>query len=129
MDATPLTLGQEFSGYVAQVDYSMRAINNALVVVGELALGGTAVGTGLKNDFNNSCVKYIKEKGDNGIALMIGYKNCLDDKKIHQSFLELLIASKGEEPSAKRKKGGKTYRHKDRKRTNPHVQTRRHTKR
>jgi fumarate hydratase class II len=47
MDATPLTLGQEFSGYVAQLDYSMRAINNALVVVGELALGGTAVGTGL----------------------------------------------------------------------------------
>ena len=47
MDATPLTLGQEFSGYVAQIDYSIRAINNALVVVGELALGGTAVGTGL----------------------------------------------------------------------------------
>jgi fumarate hydratase class II len=47
MDATPLTLGQEFSGYVAQLDYSMRAINNALVVVSELALGGTAVGTGL----------------------------------------------------------------------------------
>jgi fumarate hydratase class II len=47
MDATPLTLGQEFSGYVAQLDYAMRAINNALVVVSELALGGTAVGTGL----------------------------------------------------------------------------------
>lgn len=47
MDATPLTLGQEFSGYVAQIDYSMRAIHNALVAVSELALGGTAVGTGL----------------------------------------------------------------------------------
>lgn len=47
MDATPLTLGQEFSGYVAQIDYSMRAVQNALVVVSELALGGTAVGTGL----------------------------------------------------------------------------------
>jgi fumarate hydratase class II len=47
MDATPLTLGQEFSGYVAQLDYSMRAIHNALVAVSELALGGTAVGTGL----------------------------------------------------------------------------------
>ncbi|NDE03482.1 MAG: class II fumarate hydratase [Flavobacteriia bacterium] len=45
--ATPLTLGQEFSGYVAQLDYSMRAIHNALVAVSELALGGTAVGTGL----------------------------------------------------------------------------------
>ncbi len=47
MDATPLTLGQEFSGYVQQLDNSMRAINNALEMVGELALGGTAVGTGL----------------------------------------------------------------------------------
>lgn len=47
MDATPLTLGQEFSGYVAQLNYSIRAINNALEVVRELALGGTAVGTGL----------------------------------------------------------------------------------
>ncbi len=47
MDATPLTLGQEFGGYVQQIDNSMRAINNALEVVKELALGGTAVGTGL----------------------------------------------------------------------------------
>jgi fumarate hydratase class II len=47
MDATPLTLGQEFSGYVQQLDNSMRAINHALEVVRELALGGTAVGTGL----------------------------------------------------------------------------------
>ena len=47
MDATPLTLGQEFSGYVQQIDNSMRAIKNSLEVVRELALGGTAVGTGL----------------------------------------------------------------------------------
>jgi fumarate hydratase class II len=47
MDATPLTLGQEFSGYVQQIDNSIRAIRNALEVVRELALGGTAVGTGL----------------------------------------------------------------------------------
>jgi fumarate hydratase, class II len=47
MDATPLTLGQEFSGYVQQIDNSMRAIMSALEVVKELALGGTAVGTGL----------------------------------------------------------------------------------
>ena len=47
MDATPLTLGQEFSGYMQQIDNSMRAIKNALEVVRELALGGTAVGTGL----------------------------------------------------------------------------------
>jgi fumarate hydratase class II len=47
MDATPLTLGQEFSGYVQQLDNSMRTIENALQMVLELALGGTAVGTGL----------------------------------------------------------------------------------
>ncbi len=47
MDATPLTLGQEFSGYVQQIDNSQRAIKNALEAVRELALGGTAVGTGL----------------------------------------------------------------------------------
>ena len=47
MDATPLTLGQEFSGYVAQLDYGMRAVRNALAHVAELALGGTAVGTGI----------------------------------------------------------------------------------
>jgi fumarate hydratase class II len=47
MDATPLTLGQEFTGYVQQIDNSVRAIKNALEAVRELALGGTAVGTGL----------------------------------------------------------------------------------
>jgi fumarate hydratase, class II len=47
MDATPLTLGQEFSGYVQQIDNSTRTLNHALEMVCELALGGTAVGTGL----------------------------------------------------------------------------------
>jgi fumarate hydratase class II len=47
MDATPLSLGQEFSGYVQQIDNGIRALNNALEAVRELALGGTAVGTGL----------------------------------------------------------------------------------
>jgi len=47
MDATPLSLGQEFSGYVQQIDNSMRTLRNALEMVRELALGGTAVGTGL----------------------------------------------------------------------------------
>lgn len=47
MDATPLTLGQEFSGYVQQITNSIRAIKNAMEAVRELALGGTAVGTGL----------------------------------------------------------------------------------
>ncbi|WP_373400572.1 class II fumarate hydratase [Algoriphagus halophilus] len=47
MDATPLTLGQEFSGYVAQLDHGIKAIKNTLPHLSELALGGTAVGTGL----------------------------------------------------------------------------------
>lgn len=47
MDATPITLGQELSGYVAQLDHGMRALKNTLAHLGELALGGTAVGTGL----------------------------------------------------------------------------------
>ena len=47
MDATPLTLGQEFSGYVAQLEYGIQAIENTLSHLSELALGGTAVGTGL----------------------------------------------------------------------------------
>jgi fumarate hydratase class II len=47
MDATPLTLGQELSGYVAQLDHGMKAIRNSLSHLSELALGGTAVGTGI----------------------------------------------------------------------------------
>ncbi|EAQ40510.2 fumarate hydratase class II [Dokdonia sp. MED134] len=47
MDATPLTLGQEFSGYVSQLDHGLKALENTLDHLAELALGGTAVGTGL----------------------------------------------------------------------------------
>lgn len=47
MDATPLTLGQEFSGYAAQLSYALKAIHNASAHLSELALGGTAVGTGI----------------------------------------------------------------------------------
>ncbi|HEX2608836.1 MAG TPA: class II fumarate hydratase [Flavisolibacter sp.] len=47
MDATPLTLGQEFSGYVSQLDHGMKALQNTLPHLAELALGGTAVGTGI----------------------------------------------------------------------------------
>ncbi|MEW7292921.1 class II fumarate hydratase [Aquimarina sp. 2304DJ70-9] len=47
MDATPLTIGQELSGYVSQLDHGLKALENTLPHMGELALGGTAVGTGL----------------------------------------------------------------------------------
>ena len=47
MDATPLTVGQEFSGYVSQLNHGLRAIRNTMTHLSELALGGTAVGTGI----------------------------------------------------------------------------------
>jgi len=61
MDATPLTLGQEFSGYVSQIDHGLRALRNALPHLGELALGGTAVGTGLNapKDFDAKVTREI----------------------------------------------------------------------
>lgn len=63
MDATPLTLGQEISGYVAQLDYSIKAIKNTLPHLAELALGGTAVGTGLNTPegYDVLVAKYIAE--------------------------------------------------------------------
>lgn len=66
MDATPLTLGQEFSGYVAQLDYAMKAITNTLDHLQEIALGGTAVGTGLNTpkDYDVTVAKYISEFTD-----------------------------------------------------------------
>ncbi|MCO5238270.1 MAG: class II fumarate hydratase [Chitinophagaceae bacterium] len=61
MDATPLTLGQEFSGYVSQLDHGLKAIKNSLAHLGELALGGTAVGTGLNTpeDYAANVAKHI----------------------------------------------------------------------
>lgn len=63
MDAVPLTLGQEFSGYVAQMDYGLAAIRAALPMLYELALGGTAVGTGLNahKDFAHKVAQKIAE--------------------------------------------------------------------
>lgn len=61
MDATPLTLGQEFSGYVSQIDHGLRTIKNSLAHLSELALGGSAVGTGLNVPKNYDVIvaKYI----------------------------------------------------------------------
>lgn len=63
MDATPLTLGQEFSGYVAQLDYAKKSIENSLAHLSELALGGTAVGTGLNapKDYDIKVAEYISK--------------------------------------------------------------------
>ena len=54
MDATPLTVGQEFSGYVSQLNHGLRALKNTLPHLAELALGGTAVGTGINTPENYS---------------------------------------------------------------------------
>ncbi|MEN8702543.1 MAG: class II fumarate hydratase [Polaribacter sp.] len=61
MDATPLTLGQEFSGYVAQLNFGLKALNNTLEHLSQLALGGTAVGTGLNTPkgYDVLVAKYI----------------------------------------------------------------------
>jgi fumarate hydratase class II len=63
MDATPLTLGQEISGYVAQLNHGLKALRNTLSHLSELALGGTAVGTGLNtpNGYDVVVAKYIAE--------------------------------------------------------------------
>lgn len=66
MDATPLTLGQEFSGYVSQLEHGLKAIKNTLPHLAELALGGTAVGTGINTP------KGYAEKVAQKIAEMTG---------------------------------------------------------
>jgi len=61
MDATPLTVGQEFSGYVSQLNHGLKAIKNTLAHLSELALGGTAVGTGINTPagYSENVAKHI----------------------------------------------------------------------
>jgi len=63
MDATPLTLGQELSGYVAQLNYGIKAVKNTLAHLSEVALGGTAVGTGLNTpkNYDVTVAKFIAQ--------------------------------------------------------------------
>ncbi len=63
MDATPLTLGQEFSGYVSQLNHGLKALKNTLPHLSELALGGTAVGTGINTPkgYSENVAKYIAQ--------------------------------------------------------------------
>lgn len=63
MDATPLTVGQEFSGYVSQLDHGLKAIQNTLPHLSELALGGTAVGTGINTppDYSENVARHIAD--------------------------------------------------------------------
>ncbi len=87
MDATPLTLGQEFSGYVSQLDHGLNAINNSLSHLSELALGGTAVGTGL-----NTPKGYAEEVASN-IAQLTGFEfvtaeNKFESLAAHDAIVE-----------------------------------------
>ena len=93
MDATPLTLAQEFSAYVAQIDNSIRAINNALVAVSELALGGTAVGTGL-NAPKGYDVLVAKKIADFTGLPFITAKNKFEVLAAHDAMVELSGALK-----------------------------------
>jgi len=66
MDATPITLGQEFSGYVSQVDHGINTIENAIHHLSELPIGGTAVGTGLNTPkgYSSKIVEYISKNSE-----------------------------------------------------------------
>lgn len=93
MDATPLTLGQEFSGYVAQIDNSIRCIKNALEAVTELALGGTAVGTGL-NTPKGYDVLVAKKIADFTGLPFITANNKFEALAAHDAMVELSGALK-----------------------------------
>ncbi|HEY5690705.1 MAG TPA: class II fumarate hydratase [Cyclobacteriaceae bacterium] len=93
MDATPLTLGQEFSGYVQQLENGIRSIKNALEMVRELALGGTAVGTGLNTPIGYDVLVAKK------IADLTGYPfitapNKFEALAAHDAMVELSGALK-----------------------------------
>ena len=66
MDATPITLGQEFSGYVSQIDHGIKSLQNSLDHLSELPLGGTAVGTGLNTPkgYSKKVVEHISKNSD-----------------------------------------------------------------
>ena len=93
MDATPLTLGQEFSAYVAQLDNSIRAIQNALEAVTELALGGTAVGTGLNTPKGYDRLVAKKIADFTGFPFVTA-KNKFEALAAHDAMVELSGAFK-----------------------------------
>jgi fumarate hydratase, class II len=93
MDATPLTLGQVFSGFVQQLDQSARAIKNALEVVKELALGGTAVGTGLNAPKDYDVVVARKIAALTGLPFVTA-PNKFEALAAHDAMVELSGALK-----------------------------------
>ena len=87
MDATPITLGQEFSGYVAQLKFGLLALERSLDHLKELALGGTAVGTGLNapKGYDNRVAEYIAKF--TGLPFVTA-KNKFEALAAHDAFVE-----------------------------------------
>ena len=99
MDATPLTLGQEFSGYVTQLDNGIAAINRAMKPAAELALGGTAVGTGLNTPkgYSELVARFIAE--ESGLPFVTA-ENKFEALAAHDAMVELHGAIKRSAVSA-----------------------------
>ena len=87
MDATPVTLGQELSGYVAQLDFGIKAIKNSLKHLSHLALGGTAVGTGLNTPKGYSKLVAKKIAELTGLPFITG-KNKFEGLAAHDAIVE-----------------------------------------
>ncbi|MBX3101099.1 MAG: class II fumarate hydratase [Bacteroidetes bacterium] len=88
MDATPLTLGQEFSGYVTQLNHSIQAIRNCLPHVAELALGGTAVGTGINTPKGYATLVAEKIAALSGLPFVTA-ENKFEALAAHDAMVEL----------------------------------------
>jgi fumarate hydratase, class II len=93
MDAVPLTLGQEISGYVKQIDNGMRAIRNSLTMVSELALGGSAVGTGLNTPGGYSELVAARISELTGLPFITA-PNKFESLASHDAMVELSSALK-----------------------------------
>jgi fumarate hydratase class II len=87
MDATPLTVGQELSGYVAQLNHGLRAIKNSLAHLSELALGGTAVGTGINTPPNYAANVAKKITGLTGLPFVTA-ENKFESLAAHDAIVE-----------------------------------------
>lgn len=87
MDATPLTLGQEFGGYVSQLDHGLRALENTLPHLAELALGGTAVGTGLNTPKGYAEIVAKKIAEFTGLPF-VSAENKFEALAAHDAFVE-----------------------------------------
>ena len=87
MDATPLTLGQVFSGYVSQLDHGLKSLNNTLFHLSELALGGTAVGTGINTPkgYSKLAANYIAKF--TGLPFITA-KNKFESLAAHDAIVE-----------------------------------------